>query len=217
MERTNVFGKAGLRLLAALITLACLAALLPSLTVSAEGDAPPVSAGDVSGGDVAPDAPQIADEADFTRVVEVPANVEIPSFYQAVTNVSGMYIFTLPDGRIFKRIYGAIDGRYGWYEPVGTQNIIYADAQPIDIAADKALYTGALDEAELSNMERQEFGGLIPPEDGVTQVEQVRGISVELLSAWCSVGAAGICLLISFGARIRHSVRRSRKRREGSR
>lgn len=145
--------------------------------------------------------------ADFERVTAVPANVDIPDFYQQVVNVSGMYIFTMPDGTIYKRIYGALNGVYGWYEPVGQDNIVYEGSRPIDPTQDALMYYAAVSEAEMESMPRQDFSGLFPPEEGVTQVEQVQGVPMEELTFYCVAGVVGLCFIITvaaFAARASH-------------
>jgi len=138
--------------------------------------------------------------ADFTRVAAVPANVDIPDFYQQVINVSGMYIFTLPDGTIHKRIYGAVDDVYGWYEPKGQDNIVYVGSPLIDTNEDALMYYAAVSKADREAMPRQDFSGLLPPEDGVTAVDQVQGVPVSELIFYCIAGVVGLCLVISIGA-----------------
>jgi len=154
----------------------------------------------------APDLPE-GTPADFTRVVSVPVNVYIPDFYQQVVNVSGMYIFTMPDGTICKRIYGAINEEFGWYEPVGRDNIVYVGSPMIDPAEDMRMYYEALSQAELDAMERQDYSGILPPDSHVTEVEEVQGVSVMDLTFYCVGGAVLLCLIITIGA----SVLRSRE------
>lgn len=147
--------------------------------------------------------------ADFVRVAAVPANVDIPDFYQQVVNVSGMYIFTMPDGTIHKRIYGALNDVYGWYEPVGQDNIVYEGSQPIDTTQDAIMYYAALSEAERESMARQDFFGLFAPEEGVTQVEQVQGIPMSELTFYCVAGVVGLCFIITVAALFSRSRSRS--------
>lgn len=186
-------------LLCALLLAVC--ALLCVPAAYAEGASPAVSAADVSSSD----AP-----ADFTRVVAVPANVDIPDFYQEVINVSGMYIFTLPDGTVHKRIYGAIGDVYGWYIPVGQENIVYEGSRPIDPTDDALLYYAAVSVAERESMERQDFSGLLPPDEGVTEVDQVNGMPMSDVVFYCAAGVVLLCLLITIGA----TRARSKKNRE---
>ncbi len=175
-------------------------ALLCVPAAYAEGAAPEVSSADVSSSDI---------PADFTRVLAVPANVDIPDFYQEVINVSGMYIFTLPDGTVYKRIYGAIDDVYGWYIPVGQENIVYAGSHPIDPTDDALLYYAAVSVAERESMERQDFSGLLPPDEGVTEVEQVNGMAMNDVVFYCAAGAVLLCLLITIGATKARSGKKS--------
>ncbi|MBE6759940.1 MAG: hypothetical protein E7554_07615 [Ruminococcaceae bacterium] len=164
----------------------------------------PVSSVDISSSDILSGEP-----ADFTRVVSVPVNINIPDFYQQVINVSGMYIFTMPDGQIHKRIYGAIDDVYGWYEPHGPDNIVFAGSEPIDTAADARMYYDALSRAELDAMERQDYAGILPPEEAVTVVEEVRGVTLSDLTYYFVGGAVTLCLIITVGALIVRSRSRT--------
>ena len=198
----------------AVIALCCLLALALSvsafpMTVYAETDIPEA--------DEVPVEPSPDDSgrmpADFVRVTAVPANVDIPDFYQQVVNVSGMYIFTLPDGTIYKRIYGAVNDVYGWYEPEGQDNIVYVDSQPIDTVQDAQIYYAAVSKAEMQAMERQDYPGLFPPEEGVTHVSEVNGIPVEELTFYCVAGVVGLCLIITVAAlSARSSQHRSKSR-----
>jgi len=150
----------------------------------------------------------------FTRVASVPANVHIPDFYQQVVNVSGMYIFTMPDGTVHKRIYGALDDNFGWYVPEGPDNVVYTDSQPVNTADDSKMYYDAVNQAELESLERQEFAGILPPDEFVTEVEQVNGLPVDDLIFYCVAGVVLLCLLITIGATaIRSSARRRDKYR----
>lgn|GEM_PF-2004419 len=204
MNRYAEFFTRPARLLsAAIIAFALLlgAAAVSAPGVFAEGQTPEIPQNTVSSADgvILEDEPD-AQPAYFTRVASVPANVYIPEFYQQVVNVSGMYIFTMPDGTVYKRIYGGIDDVFGWYEPRGIDNIVYENAQPIDTADDSRMYYDAVDRAELEAMERQDFSGILPPEQGVTQVEEFRGIPVGDLTFYCVAGAVLLCLAITIGA-----------------
>jgi len=164
----------------------------------------PLSSADISASDVLPGEP-----AEFTRVVSVPVNIHIPDFYQQVVNVSGMYIFTMPDGQIHKRIYGAIDDVYGWYEPYGPDNIVFVGSELIDTAADAKLYYDALSQAELDAMERQDYAGILPPEESVTVVDEVRGVTLSDLAYFLVGGAVVLCLAITIGALVARSRSRT--------
>lgn len=157
---------------------------------------------------VASDSDAAEQSGQFLRVVAVPANVDIPDFYQQVINVSGMYIFTMPNGTIHKRIYGALDDVYGWYEPVGQDNIVPAGSIPIDTAKDAEMYYAAVSKAELEAMDRQDFAGILPPEDSVTEVDKLNGVPVDDLVFYCASGVVALCLLITVGALIARAVAR---------
>ncbi len=157
--------------------------------------------------DITPSDVQTGSPGEFERVVSVPVNVQIPDFYQQVVNVSGMYIFTMPDGTIYKRIYGALDDVYAWYEPVGPDNIVYSGSLPVDTAEDARIYYNALSRAELDAMERQDYAGILPPEDGVTVVDEVQGVTLSDLTYYFVGGAVALCLLITVGALIVRSRR----------
>jgi len=169
----------------------------------APAETPTVSAADTSFSDI-----PAGDPGDFLRVVSVPANVQIPDFYQQVINVSGMYIFTMPDGTIYKRIYGALDDVYGWYEPVGHDNLVLKGSLPVDTAEDARMYYAALSQAELDAMERQDYSGILPPEEAVTAVDEVRGVTLSDLTYYFVGGAVALCLAITVGALIARSRHR---------
>ena len=144
--------------------------------------------------------PQIAE---FTRVLMVPLGVDIPYFYQEVTNISGMYIFTLPDGTVYKRIYGAIDDVYGWYVPEGPDNIIYTNSKMIDTADDIILYEDALKNVtptdilpEREGVDMQTYSGILPPEIGKLSIGQLFGVPLVALSLYCAAGVAVLCIII---------------------
>lgn len=178
-------------------------------TVYAEGEKPAVSHSSVSSTDMVSGSDDAAQEAAyFTRVASVPANVHIPDFYQKVVNVSGMYIFTMPDGTVHKRIYGALDDEFGWYVPAGPDNVVYADARPVDTADDSKMYYDAVNQADLEALERQEFAGIIPPDEFVTELDEVRGIAMDDLIYYCVAGVVMLCLLITIGATAMRSASR---------
>lgn len=191
---------------AALLLLLTLCLLLPSVRGTAASD------GLEPTGAVSDSTPEIESGlVDFTRVSMVPANVEIPYFYQEVVNISGMYIFTTPDGVVHKRIYGALNDVYGWYVPVGAKNLIYGDAKPVDTADDVVFYENALLEAEMSSSTtKRDYTGLLPPEQGSTGVTELNGIPIIELCFYCAGGVAALCLLISICA---SGVRRRRRRK----
>ena len=192
------------RAIALLLITAALLPLLSSDGLVAYAQAPTdqsaVSSADISGSDASQGVP-----AEFTRVMSVPANVQIPDFYNQVVNVSGMYIFTMPDGAIYKRIYGAVDDVYGWYEPVGPDNIVYEGSLPVDTAADAKMYYDALSQAELDAMERQDYAGILPPEEAVTVVDRVQGMTLSDMTYYFVGGTVGLCLIITVGALIARS------------
>ena len=194
------FGRTLRRALALLLVLTVFAAGCTA-AAHAEGAQPQEPDNTASSSDTAapPETPS-GIPADFARVVSVPANVNIPDFYQQVVNVSGMYIFTMPDGTIYKRLYGAVDDVYGWYEPHGQDNIVYVGAVSIDTAEDARMYYEALSRAELEAMERQEYTGILPPDAPVTEVEEVQGVSVMDLTFYCVGGAVLLCLIITLTA-----------------
>lgn len=209
----SLFIRAARSAAAAAVAFALTAGVITSAVpaVYAEGQAPVVSHSSVSSADVLSGTDLSGHQpAYFTRVASVPANVHIPDFYQQVVNVSGMYIFTMPDGTVHKRIYGAIDENFGWYVPEGHDNIVYADAIPIDTADDSKMYYEAVNQADLEALERQEFAGILPPDDYVTKVDEVRGIPVDDLIYYCVAGVVLLCLLITVGATAMRSAARRR-------
>lgn len=196
---------------AAALVLLLGAAAVSAAPVYAQGENAAVSHSSVSGGDAVSSGDGSGRPlAYFTRVASVPANVHIPEFYQRVVNVSGMYIFTMPDGTVHKRIYGAIGDEFGWYIPEGPDNIVYADCRPIDSAEDSKMYYDAVNQADLEALERQEFAGILPPDQFVTEVEQFRGVSMDDLVYYCIAGVVLLCLLITVGATLSR-----RKNRDG--
>lgn len=202
---------------AAVVALALISGIVSgsALVAYAEGAAPVVPHNSVSSADTVSGSDESGREpAYFTRVASVPANVHIPEFYQQVVNVSGMYIFTMPDGTVHKRIYGALDDNFGWYLPEGPDNTVYTDSLPINTADDSKMYYDAVNQAELESLERQEFAGILPPEEFVTEVDQVKGVPVDDLIFYCVAGAVLLCLLITVGAT---AIRSSARRKENDR
>ena len=212
MKMNGYSFRRGHRVPALLLTAATLLTILCGGGSVAYAQAPvdqtAVSSADISSSDLSSSDVPTGDPGDFTRVVSVPANIHIPDFYQQVINVSGMYIFTMPDGKIYKRIYGALDDVYGWYEPVGADNIVYRGSEPVDISADSRMYYAALSQAELDAMERQDYAGILPPEDAVTAVDEVQGVTLSDLTYYFVGGAVALCLLITVGALVLRSGKR---------
>lgn len=140
--------------------------------------------------------------ADFERVPMVPFNVEIPSFYKEVGNIAGMYVFTLPDGTVCKRIYGAVGGEFGWYVPEGTNNIVPVGAEPIDVEDDIEMYNDACAAAGIDPDVGQDFSGLLPPETTVTRITEVFGWPLMQVILVCVCAVAGMCIIILIGNNI---------------
>jgi len=134
--------------------------------------------------------------AEFERVVMVPMNVEIPSFYDEVANIAGMYIFTMPDGTVQKRIYGALDGEYGWYVPEGADNRIYVGAKPIDVRDDIDMYYKAYKDAGIDISGSGSYSGLLPPEKPVESLATVFGYPLEYVILGCISTAGLFCIII---------------------
>ena len=176
-----------------------LAVLLAVCAPAAHADADRenvVSPGEVP---VVPSASDVV-PGEFVRVKAVPANIDIPEFYQEVINVSGMYIFTMPDGTVHKRIYGALDDVFGWYIPVGLDNVVPPGSEPINTTKDSLLYYEAVSEAEREAMYRQDYSGIIPPDEAVTHVDELNGVDMEDITFYCVAGVVLLCLIITIGA-----------------
>ena len=122
-------------------------------------------------------------------------NVEVPDFYQQVTTVAGMYIFTTPDGIIHKRIYGSLNGRFGWYIPEGSANVVPISAEPVDIREDIAFYEQAMEESAKVT-EPESYVGILPPEHGTYGMTTVLGIPVESLMFGSGAAVLLLCLAI---------------------
>ncbi len=145
----------------------------------------------VSGGDG-----QFVTNPNFHRVSMVPLNVEIPYFYSEVVTISGMYIFTMPDGVVYKRIYGSLDGKFGWYEPKGVSNDVPDGSPLIDTEDDVEMYETALRLAGVKNEDEQSYYGLLPPENGSPSLASVFGWSPSFVYVVCAMAAAALCLII---------------------
>ncbi len=178
-------------LLCAAAVFSALMLYAPEALAGADATAP------VSATEVPVEPEQETTSGEFNRVAAVPANIIVPDFYQEVINVSGMYIFTMPDGTVYKRIYGALDGIYGWYEPVGLDNRVPVNSPAIDTTEDALMYYAAVSEAEKEAMARQEYSGILPPDEAVTQVEELNGVAVSDVVFYCIAGAVALCLVIT--------------------
>lgn len=161
-----------------------------------------------SGTDVA----SASDAAYFDRIAVIPMDVEVPYFYQQVLNVAGMYIFSMPDGTVCKRIYGALNGAYGWYVPVGTGNTVPADSVPMNTEDDIAMYEAAVEEYNLKTSGEQQFTGILPPESGTYDLSTVFGYSAREFFRYLVFGAAGMCLLILLGFAMKKAAKRNKNR-----
>ena len=150
-----------------------------------------------------------SDAGYFDRVSVVPMNVEVPEFYQQVTTVAGMYIFTTPDGVIHKRIYGSLNGVFGWYVPEGTANEVPIDAQQIDIQEDIRAYNEAV-EAAGKVTESSSYIGILPPEHGTYGMKTVFGMPIGtiLFCSFAAVLVLCLAIVITQGAR---SAKRKRQ------
>lgn len=135
-------------------------------------------------------------DAHFRRVRMVPINVEIPDFYNETSNISGMFFFTLPDGSVEKRIYGALDGVYGWYEPQGIENKVLPGSPLIDTDEDIEMYTRALEDAGIEQLQTSDYFGILPPDEGKTEVNAILGRPAMLIYIMSAVTAAVLCLII---------------------
>lgn len=150
--------------------------------------APIISHTDISSTD-------ISDEH-FQRVSMIPLNVDIPYFYQEVANISGMYIFTLPDNTVYKRIYGALDDVYGWYEPQGFDNKVLPGSPLIDTDEDIILYEEALEAAGIVKQYTSDYYGILPPEQGTSAVNALFGKPATLIYIICGAVTAFLCIVI---------------------
>ena len=156
---------------------------------------PVVSGADVSGADI----PEV--DPHFQRVSMIPLNVDIPYFYQEVANVSGMYIFTMPDGRVYKRIYGALDGEFGWYEPQGYDYKVVPGSPPVDTRKDTEMYEDALEAAGITKEYTSDYYGILPPEQGTVSVTALFGRPAMLIYVFCGIVTAVLCFIILISSR----------------
>lgn len=139
----------------------------------------------------------------FERVALVPVNIDVPDFYKQVKNVAGMYIFTMPDGTVHKRIYGALHGEFGWYIPVGPKNVVPINAEPVNTWDDIELYTEAMEKYNLEQTGKQQsFSGLLPPEDKTSGVTAVFGYDVTRITVISAVAVSVLCIAILIGSAI---------------
>lgn len=139
----------------------------------------------------------------FERVALVPANIDVPEFYKQVKNVAGMYIFTMPDGTVHKRIYGALHGEFGWYIPVGSKNVVPINAEPIDIWDDIEMYNKAMEKYSLEQAGKQQgFNGLLPPEDKTSGLTAVFGYDVMRITIISAAAVVVLCIAILIGSAI---------------
>lgn len=207
-----------------IICLLLAAAVLLTAVITPQGYALAAAADDIEGGlaeeeeeQSAPSIPSATDAISgsdmeyFERVALVPVNVDVPEFYKQVKNVAGMYIFTMPDGTVHKRIYGAHSGEFGWYIPVGVKNIVPMDAEPVDIWEDIEMYNKAMEEYTLEQAGKQQgFSGILPPEDKTSGVTAVFGYDVTRIVIIAAVAVSLLCLAILISS----AVSRKRGRRD---
>lgn len=150
-----------------------------------------------------------SDAAYFDRVSIVPMNIEVPEFYQQVTTVAGMYIFTTPDGEIHKRIFGSLNGVFGWYIPEGVANEVPINAQPVDIREDIAAYNEAMESAGKAT-EPSSYVGILPPEQGTYGMNNVFGVPVGTLLFGSFAAVLVLCLVII----VAQGARSAKKKRQ---
>ena len=158
---------------------------------------PDVSGSDVSGADL----PAAEVDPHFQRVSMIPLNVDIPDFYQEVANISGMYIFTMPDGTVKKRIYGALDGEYGWYEPTGFDYKVPPGTPKIDTDEDTEMYYDALEAAGIVAEYTSDYYGILPPEQGTVSVNALFGRPAMLIYVFCGIVTVVMCVIILISSR----------------
>lgn len=154
--------------------------------------AAPVSTADVSASDIDPNRPL----AKFTPSDDIPANVEIPDFYRKVNNALGLYIFMTSDGTVYKRVYGDVEGVFGWYEASGASNVVYADTEMIDLAKDREIYNKSPWNPDRPFELSQDYAGILPPEAGTTALPEIFGVPT-IKFVYISAGTAAlICIII---------------------
>ncbi|MBQ6796628.1 MAG: hypothetical protein IJP10_01310 [Clostridia bacterium] len=166
----------------------------------------PVSAAAVTPTDVDPSRPV----ANFTVCEGVPSNVEIPEFYMEVGNAMSLYVFMTADGKVYKRIYGDVDGIYGWYEAVGSSNTVYADTPMVDINKDREIYYASPWKASDALPLTQNYAGILPPEEGVSALDTFLGVPVRTF-ALVSVGIVFILCIFILSSASSYSKRRGRR------
>ena len=139
------------------------------------------------------------DLPDFTASEAVPADVDIPEFYTRVENSSGLYIFMTADGTVHKRIYGNVDGVYGWYIAHGVDNTVLSAVPDADIDADRELYT-ASPWVYTGPTRTTTHVGLLPPVPGVESVDTVFGHDSGDVFKALGGGTVIICVIILIAA-----------------
>lgn len=173
--------------------------------------APVTSATDISGSDVGVSGSDAAfgqPDPHFQRVSMIPLNVDIPYFYQEVANISGMYIFTMPDGTVYKRIYGSLDGEFGWYEPKGYDYKVEPGFPIIDTDKDVEMYEDALEAAGITKEYTSDYYGILPPEQGTVSVTALFGRPAMLIYIFCGIVTAVLCLIILISSRFNKNGRK---------
>lgn len=166
----------------------------------------PASAAVVTPTDIDPARPV----ANFTASEGVPSNVEIPEFYMEVGNAMSLYVFMTADGTIYKRIYGDVDGIYGWYEAFGSSNTVYADVPMVDIAKDREIYYASPWKSSDDLSLTQEYAGILPPEEGVAVLDTFLGVSTRTF-AFTAVGVVFILCIFILSSASSSSGRRRRR------
>lgn len=137
---------------------------------------------------------QSTEPGDFTPADDVPYGVEIPEFYLKIENAQVLYMFVGSDGTVHKRIYGTLDGVTGWYAAHGTDNVVYKYSTPVNIQEDYAL----LPEDPYAGVSST-YIGILPPEEGVTEVDEIFGADTRQFITIAVAVMLGLVLIITLG------------------
>lgn len=161
----------------------------------------PVSASEVTDSDLSTGV--------FEPCEYIPSFATVPDFYIPVENVTCMYMFIDVDGVPHKRWYGSVDGAYGWYAVEEGEQKVKDYSMPINVEDDRAmLYKKSVN--EYSSETDLGYVGILPPEEGKTEVTEIFGVPVEKFIIYAGASAAGLCLIIMISAA---AVKSRRKRR----
>lgn len=122
----------------------------------------------------------------------LPSFATVPEFYIKVENVNGLYMFMDRYGAAHKRRYGSIDGVYGWYETSGASYDVADHSFPVNVAKDRELaYAGT------PVVSGTDYIGILPPDEGVTEVTTIFGVKLWDFILWAGIFVVVVCGIIA--------------------